>query len=220
MPSIVVAGAGPGVGTEIARRFGCEGYRTIISARDERRLKQTAADMVAEGIDAQYVSMDLSNEDSAARGFEKIDSLVGTPDVLVFNPRVNYAPPYSVMDVDVSTVEAFLQTSLFGVIRCARQVLPGMLSRGSGTLLFTIGASANSPVPMMAPVGVATAGIVNYADVLDAELAQKGILVGTVTIGVLVKPGSPTSPQLVAELYWDAHARTAPRSQFFPKSTD
>ncbi|MGW3343730.1 hypothetical protein ACWDA3_10500 [Nonomuraea rubra] len=84
-------------------------------------------------------------------------------------------------------------------------VLPGMLGRGSGTLLFTSGISAVHPLPFLGDIGVAAAALRNYALSLAEVLRGRGVHVGHVPISAAVAPGSPASPEAVAEAHWSLH---------------
>lgn len=212
MASIVVIGAGPGLGTEIGRRFGREGYEVVLGARNLDRLERTVKEFAEQGITAHGVAIDVADPASIQRAFARVRELVGVPDVQVFNPRVPYQPPYRAAEIDAALVERFFGISTLGAIRCTAPILPEMLARGSGALIYSVGGSALHPFPMMAPVGVATAGARNYAQVLHAELAPQGVFAGCVTISARIEAGTPVSPESVAETYWSL-AQTRDRSE-------
>ena len=66
--SVIVVGAGPGVGAAVARRFGREGHPVGLVARDHGRLEAMAADLRAAGVAAEAVTADARRpEEVAAR---------------------------------------------------------------------------------------------------------------------------------------------------------
>jgi short-subunit dehydrogenase len=93
-----------------------------------------------------------------------------------------------VTDLDVSDLLPMEQV-LAPAIRLVRAVLPGMIERGSGTLLFAGGASGAVPMPPLGNYGPASAAYRNYLLTLHAALAGTGVHVGVLTIGGLIKGG-------------------------------
>lgn len=77
---------------------------------------------------------------------------------------------------------------------------------GHGTLLFTTGASSAVTMPPMGNVGIAGAGLRNYALALHAALAGRGVYVAHVPLAVYIGSGGPqTQPDTIADLYWDLY---------------
>lgn len=71
----------------------------------------------------------------------------------------------------------------------ADAVLPGMLERGTGALLFAGGLSSVVPMPMLGSLAVSAAALRNYAVTLHAGLADRDVYAGTLTIGGLIERG-------------------------------
>lgn len=69
---------------------------------------------------------------------------------------------------------------MLGAVAAGRAVLPAMLERGSGTLLFTSGISAVHPPALLGNIGIAAAGLRNYALSLAETLAGRGVHVGPI----------------------------------------
>ena len=80
-----------------------------------------------------------------------------------------------------------------------------MLQRKRGTLLYTTGYSAIKPLAFITSLGIANAGLRNYAYCLSEEVASKGVYVGTVSINAHIVPGTDGDPDTIAQLYVDMH---------------
>ncbi|KAK4760896.1 hypothetical protein SAY87_005789 [Trapa incisa] len=138
-----IVGVGPNLGRSIARKFAHEGYVVAILARDLGRLSRFA-DEIAREEKAQVfaIRIDCSDSRSIREAFEGVLSL-GFVEVLVYNA---YQPvpwhPSNFSDLRVDSFEKSLAVSTVGAFHCAQQVLPGMVERGRGTILFT-GCSAS-----------------------------------------------------------------------------
>src|SRR5262249_576925 len=112
------------------------------------------------------------------------------------------------LDATVEQIQAWIDYNLHGAVAATHEVLPGMLERGSGTLLYTTGASSREPAPRMGTVGPAGAALRNWVLALHPLLAPKGAFAAHVPIGVRIGQGGPeTDPDTIAEVYWDLHIK-------------
>src|SRR5437867_2131289 len=91
------------------------------------------------------------------------------------------------------------------LLAAVNQVLPDMLARRSGTILFTTGASSVYPAPRFGVVGAAMAWLRNWARALHDAVAPKGVQVGHVAIGAFIGRQPGATPDAIAPLYWELH---------------
>jgi NAD(P)-dependent dehydrogenase (short-subunit alcohol dehydrogenase family) len=82
-----------------------------------------------------------------------------------------------------------------------------MRRAGRGTLLFTGGGLALGPKPGLAAASLGKAALRSLALSLAGELAPEGIHAATVTVCGFVQPGTPLSPDRVAQAFWELHAQ-------------
>jgi hypothetical protein len=93
-----------------------------------------------------------------------------------------------------------------------------MLVRGNGVLFFTSGLSSNIPLPALSNVGIATSGLRNYAYTLHEAVADRGIYVGTLCIGVRVTKGDPQNdPDLIAARIYEMCEQRDRVEETFPR---
>ncbi|KAJ6930088.1 hypothetical protein NC652_013824 [Populus alba x Populus x berolinensis] len=139
-----IVGVGPKLGRTIARKFAHEGYTVAILARDLGRLSRFADEIAREEKSQVFaIRIDCSDSRSVREAFEGVLSL-GFVEVLVYNayqPAV-YRQPTNFTHIPADSFEKSLAVSSVGAFLCAQQVLPGMVERGKGTILFT-GCSAS-----------------------------------------------------------------------------
>ncbi|XP_052195338.1 uncharacterized protein LOC127803273 [Diospyros lotus] len=143
-----IVGVGPRLGLSVARKFAREGYTVAILARDLGRLS-TFADEIAREEKAQVfaIRIDCSDSRSVREAFETVLSL-GFVEILVYNayqPTVannNQPCPTNFADIRLDTFQKSVAVSSVGAFQCAQLVIPGMVERGRGTILFT-GCSAS-----------------------------------------------------------------------------
>ncbi|WP_219469036.1 SDR family NAD(P)-dependent oxidoreductase [Nonomuraea rhizosphaerae] len=198
---IAVIGAGPGIGLAVARRFGREGFSVALTARDATRLASLVAALGEEGVPASAHPADLTDPTALSAALDGI----GPVDVLVYNGGGTARSRTSALGVTPESAQDAFDGAVLGAVTAVRAVLPGMLSRGSGTLLFTSGISAVHPIDFLGNIGIAVAGLRNYALALAQAVGPRGVHVGHVPIAAAVAPGSPASPEAVAETHWRLH---------------
>jgi len=144
-----VVGVGPRLGSAVARKFASEGYTIAILSRDLEKLSQLAEE-IAQEAKAQVFALrvDCTDARSVREAFEGVLSL-GPVEVLVYNacepPDADEAPaphPTPFLAVTPDAFHLSLAVSAAGAFHCAQQVIPGMVERGRGTIIFT-GSSAS-----------------------------------------------------------------------------
>jgi short-subunit dehydrogenase len=152
MSTIAIFGAGPALGMSVARRFGREGFRVALVARDRGRLDGMAAELAVEGIEAAGFQVDLADCAAAGEIVDAIEERFEPVDVLEYSPTPTGSRPRVVpSQIDVATVVQPLDMHVLTPVALVRRVLPGMLERGHGGLLFALGASAKYPMPRLVP---------------------------------------------------------------------
>jgi NAD(P)-dependent dehydrogenase (short-subunit alcohol dehydrogenase family) len=210
MPVIAIVGAGPGLGLSIARRFGREGFAVALISRSPANLDRLTAELIACGIEAAGFAGDVLDRPSLTAALAAAADRFGPVDVLEYSPAPHGAPPglsmTDVLHVSAENVQPQVEFYVYGAITAVQAVLGGMLERGRGTLLFTTGASSAVTMPLMGNVGIAGAGLRNYALALNAALAGRGVYAAHLPLAVYIGSGGPeTQPDTIAELYWDLY---------------
>jgi len=210
MPVIAIVGAGPGLGSSIARCFGREGFTVALISRSTANLDRLVAELAETGIQAAGFAADVRDRPTVTRALDAAEDRLGPVDVLEYSPAPHGAPSgltmTDVLHATAENVQPQVEFYVYGAIAAVQAVLPGMLERGRGTLLFTTGASSAVTMPPMGNVGIAGAGLRNYALALNAALADRGIYAAHVPLAVYIGSGGPeTHPDTIAELYWDLY---------------
>jgi NAD(P)-dependent dehydrogenase (short-subunit alcohol dehydrogenase family) len=206
--TIAIVGAGPGLGLAIARRFGREGFNVALIARNRNNLDQFVTALGRDSIAAASFVGDVTQEASIAQAFRDVEQKFGNVDVLEYSPVNIPAEPSGFAALDVTamtttTVQDAFAVMAKGAVTSVAQVLPGMITRKSGTIFITTGISARVWMPFIGAWGMAGAAVRNYGRTLHAAVADKGIYVATVCIGVQIKKGDDLGdPDLLAEKYF------------------
>jgi short-subunit dehydrogenase len=184
--TIAIFGAGTGLGTSVAFRFGREGYRVALVARRKAGLDDIVAQLTKAGVDASAFPFDLAHTKQIPELVKSIHEKLGGIDVAVYapvTPEVGFVPA---AQLDAAQLEPLTQLYLLSPVEVAHAVLPSLLARG-GAFVLGGGITAIHPLPGMSGVGPAIAGARNFIFTLNAELKEKGVYAGTVTIGASIE---------------------------------
>jgi NADP-dependent 3-hydroxy acid dehydrogenase YdfG len=210
MPVITIVGAGPGLGVAIGRRFGREGFKVALVSRTQSKVDALAADLAADGIEAAGFAGDVLDQQSLRAALGAAAQRFGVIDVLEYSPAPGGGAadlaPADVMRVSVENIQRQVEYYVYGGVTAAQAVLPGMLERGRGTLLFTTGASSTLVFPQMGNIGIGSAGLRNYVLALNAALADKGVYAAHVPLATWIgSGGTDTQAGTIAEIYWELY---------------
>jgi NAD(P)-dependent dehydrogenase (short-subunit alcohol dehydrogenase family) len=207
----VVIGVGAGLGAALARRFARE-YLVAIVARKQDYLSQLAGAIKESGGHALPVAADIAREDQIAPVFEKIRRELGAPDVLLYNAAMR--PFGSLMETKPSTFENTWRVCAFAAFLCAQQVVPDMLAKGHGVILFTGATAGVKPFGTSAAFGPAKFALRGLGQVMARDLGPKGIHVAWINVdGPIdmpfihqlrpdIKEEDMLKPSAIAETFW------------------
>jgi len=131
----LVTGANKGIGYETARSLARQGVTVLIGARDDRRGKEAAVTLQAEGLDVQFLRLDVNDHTTheAARSF--IEDKFGKLDILVNNAAVALDMNQKPSEVDMQTIRKTFDTNFFGVISVTQALLPLVRKSDAGRIV-------------------------------------------------------------------------------------
>ncbi|WP_224240185.1 SDR family NAD(P)-dependent oxidoreductase [Hyalangium gracile] len=210
-----VFGVGPGLGASVARRFAKEGYAVALLARGEAGLREVHGDITRDGGRAAVFPADAGEASSISAAFARLRAELGPPEVLVYNAGAFQMG--GILELDPEAFESAWRANCLGGFLCAREVLPAMLERGRGTLLFTGATASLRGGARFAGLAVGKFGLRALAQSMAREFGPRGIHVAHVVIDGQIDtprvrgmmPGRDTStmlsPDAIAETYWQLH---------------
>lgn len=183
--TITIFGAGTGLGASVAKRYGQAGYRVALVARNAQALDQRVFELSAKGVEATAFPGDLNDIDAIPDLVTTIESILGPIHTAVFAPLGNFALIPAV-DLTVATFRDLSNILTLAPLEVVRAVLPGMLTRGDGTIIVADGLSAVVPMPGMSGPGPAFAATRNYMLGLHEEIKGRGVFAGMLHIGAMI----------------------------------
>ena len=206
MKTIAIVGAGPGLGLSVAKKFGKNDFQVALIARNEDKLNRLVIELEQLGINASAFKADILDTTQIRSAFAEIREKYGFVDVLEYSPIPNADSLENPLELTEEKVAYQFRHSVLGAISCVREVLPAMLEKKAGALLFTTGASSVHPVPIMGNVGIAMAGLRNYVLNLNNVLKDKDIYAGHIAIGVWMQTDSGIQDK-IADIWFDMYTK-------------
>jgi len=184
--SIMIIGAGPGIGQAVARRYARAGYTVILVARRREPLEQLAKDLASAGATAHVITADLSDTDAIPALAEQIRAKAGNLDAFYYAPTPSggFVPAAKLTP---QHAQDSMPLSFYTLLALVQEFLPYMLEQGDGAILTAQGASSVRGLPHMSGPGPAQAAQRNYLQSLHAEVAEKGVYVGMLYIGAAIE---------------------------------
>lgn len=203
--TMVIVGAGPGIGAAVAERFGREGLPVGLIARNQSRLDDLVADLTSRGVVARSATADIRRAEQLVEATTSLESELGPPDVVCFSPLPDIDLIKPVLATSADELLASLELTVGGAATAVAALVPGMRERGRGTILFTTGSASLNPSADRAASGVATTAAAAYYAMLHDALAPEGIHVAHTAIVGAVGEHEKHQPAAVAEHLWQRH---------------
>lgn len=181
--SALVTGASSGIGRAVALALAAAGCQTLVTGRDSQRLAQVAAET-----GGRAVAADLSEPDGLSRVIEAASFPV--PDLVVNAAGIGRFARIAeraggAIDDDGG---ALLATNYLAPVRLTRALLPAMLDRGSGRLVFVGSIAGLLGVAGESEYAASKAALGTFAASLRAEISGSGVGVTTLIPGVVDTP--------------------------------
>lgn len=173
----LVTGASSGIGWAVAVQLARAGARVVAHGRDSARLAE-----LSRLTGAAVVTGDLSDPAAAAA----VAKQAGAVDILVNNAGIGWAGRF--LDMPGDEVTRLVAVNLTGPIELTRALLPGMLARGTGHLMFVTSIAGRTGVAGEAVYSATKAGLDAFAESLRFELTGTDVQVSVVVPGVVDTP--------------------------------
>lgn len=174
-PLALVTGASSGIGVDLAEILVERGHDVVLAARSEGKLRGLAEKLAATGARAEVARVDLAEAGAGERLATELAARGLAIDVLVNNAGLGHRGPFA--ESDPVRVREQVMVNIVALTELTRALLPGMLSRGRGSVL-NIGSTAGFvPGPYMAVYYATKAYVMSFSEALAVELAGTPVTV-------------------------------------------
>lgn len=139
----LVTGGNRGIGLEVCRQLGRQGYTVLLGSRDITKGKAAADLLRTEGLNVSPLKLDVTSESDVASAYNYVVGAFGRLDVLVNNAGVLLDPPRhppdaegaSIFNAKLDTIRGSLEANTFGALRLAQKFVPLMVKNGYGRVV-------------------------------------------------------------------------------------
>jgi NAD(P)-dependent dehydrogenase (short-subunit alcohol dehydrogenase family) len=175
----IITGGATGIGFGMARNFVAAGAKVVLVGRREDELKKAAAQL---GPAAFYVRHDVTRFGEADKLVAEAARLTGAPlDILVNNAGIHLKK--SATDTTPDEFLAVINTHVIGAHALTRAVLPGMIERRRGSILFTASMTSLIGMPKVVAYSAANSAYVGMVRSLATEVSVNNVRVNAIAPG-------------------------------------
>lgn len=181
---VSVTGAGSGIGRATALAFAAHGAEIVVSDIDEANVKDTAAQITAQGGIAHPYVLDVADAEAVEAFAEQICAEHGVPDIVVNNAGIGHAGRF--LDTPPEQYDRVFNINFGGVVNGCRAFGRRLVERGTGGHIVNVASmAAYAPSQSLNAYCTSKAAVYMFSDCLRAELDAAGVGLTTVCPGVV-----------------------------------
>ncbi len=226
-PTVLITGAGRGIGRGTALALADFGCRLALIDRDLANLEAVAVELRARGIVVGIAAADVTDDSGLLAAIQRLEAEVGPTDVVIACAGIGALTPLP-PDLAIDGLRAMLDVNVVGVARTIEAVLPGMIARGRGHIVGVSSVAGFRGLPWMVAYSASKAAVSAMLEGLRPALRKRGITITTACPGFVrtaLTDGTPfrqpvkmLEPEAAGR--WLARAALRrPRNCIFPFST-
>ena len=169
--AVLIVGAGSGLSASLARAFNSKGMKIVLAARNIDKL-----DSLKKEIDALVFKCDSTENKSVQNLFLQTDSIIGTPEIVIYNPSLRIVKPF--IEYDPDEMLQSIKVNSYGAFLVAHEAVKRMLKIGKGNIFFTGSSASVKGFAKSASFAMGKFGLRGLAQSLARELHLQNIHIG------------------------------------------
>jgi len=196
MEKAIIVGAGYGLSASLARLLSKSGFDLVLASRNVEKNYNLAKET-----NAKLEECDVTSIQQVENLFKKADDILGTPDLVIFNPSARLRG--TVEELDMRAAKKAIEVSTIGALSVAKEAASRMLSRGLGSIFFTGASASVKGFANSSVFAVGKFGLRGLAQSLARELHPKNIHIGHFIIDGQISPPSDANYEMDSKLISD-----------------
>jgi uncharacterized protein len=174
-PFAVVTGASSGIGFELAKVFAEEGYDLLIAAEGEE-LSAASAELGQMDAHVESIRVDLSRSEGVEQLYERIQAGSRPVDVLALNAGIGAGGAFAT-ETDLAKELRLIDLNVRSTVQLCKLVLPDMVERDEGRILFTSSIASTMPGAFQAVYNASKSFVQSFALAIRNELKNTEVTV-------------------------------------------
>jgi NAD(P)-dependent dehydrogenase (short-subunit alcohol dehydrogenase family) len=219
----VVTGGNRGIGLKVCAELAAAGRHVILGSRSAAAGEKAARALASRGLAVEAHPLDVTDDASVAALTDHVERALGGAAILVNNAGILLGADAGVLDIAVGDFRACMETNVYGALRLAQAIMPGMLARGYGRVVnVSSGAGQLASMSDYAPpYSLSKAALNALTRLLAAGGRGRDVLVNSVDPGwVRTDMGGRSAPRSVKQgadtIVWCATLpKGGPSGRFF-----
>jgi uncharacterized protein len=183
----VVTGSSSGIGEQTARRLAGDGWRVLLVARREERLKALSGELR----DSAYLAVDLTEPEAPARVHARVEELWGRLDLLVNNAGGSKRAAFGDPDGGFENVRSVMDLNFNAVVRLTEALLPVLRASAPSSIVNVSSIAGRVGRARTGAYSASKFALAGWSECLRMEEKQHGVHVGLVLPGFVSTEGFP-----------------------------
>jgi 3-oxoacyl-[acyl-carrier protein] reductase len=185
--TVLITGAATGIGRDTARRFAAEGWNVAVHYHSSADKAAALVDeLKARRVSVIRVAADVRDANAVRAMADKVCRAFGRIDALVNNAGIAQQKLFT--DITDEDWDVMMDVNVKGVFHCCQAVLPGMISRKSGSIVNVSSMWGVAGASCEVHYSAAKAAVIGLTKALAKEVGPSGIRVNCVAPGVIATP--------------------------------
>lgn len=183
----LITGASSGIGEAFARRLAPEGHDLFLVARSQNKLRELCSELSsAHGVKADFLAIDLTENEADARCFAETERLGIDVDLLINNAGFGSMGDFAKLDIEREL--EMIRLNIGALVGLTHRYLGPMRESGKGTIINISSAAGFQPIPFMATYAATKTFVTAFSEAIAEENRPFGVQV------MAVCPGSTETP--------------------------
>jgi NAD(P)-dependent dehydrogenase (short-subunit alcohol dehydrogenase family) len=183
--TVIVTGAGSGLGAEAARQFAAEAATLVLVDIDKQTVAAVAAALEAQAVRAEIVAGDVASAAVAEAAVRLAVTVSGRLDVLFNNAGIDPLTATNVTETSEAQWDAVMAVNVKAAFLFARAAIPVMRQTGGGAIVNTASIAGLKPGRQETAYNVSKAALIQLTKSIALDYAQHGIRANCICPGFL-----------------------------------
>ena len=180
--SVIITGAGRGIGKRLAIGFAAAGARVALLARTQSELDMAKLEIEHANGETLTICADVRDLAQITAATQRVVAEFGGAQVLICSAAI-LGPIGPLLQSPMGDWKEAIDINLMGVVYACRAVLPQMMERRSGKIIVLVGGGSSTPRPFVTGHAVSKAAVVRLVESLAEEVQDHNIQINCLDPG-------------------------------------